>query len=193
MTRKRFLKRILTCSSWLFLFGLVVWDVGADWEEGWASEAPGAENSAGSPIHITSDSVRSDQKARWVEFIGNVRAVQEGGIITSDSMKIFYKPGGDQSEKVATQAVEKMVAEGNVKIVFDNKTKTAMADQAVYTASDKVLILTGGNPTVESGRDVIRGKKITLFQAENRTLVEGDQKEQVEATFYSQGDGGLIK
>lgn len=193
MTRKRFLKRILTRSSWLFLVGLVVWGVGADWEEGWASEAPGAENSAGSPIHITSDSVRSDQKARWVEFIGNVRAVQEGGIITSDSMKIFYRAGGDQSEKVATQAVEKMVAEGNVKIVFDNKTKTAMAEQAVYTAGDKVLVLTGGNPTVESGRDVIRGKKITLFQAENRTLVEGDQKEQVEATFYSQGDGGLIK
>jgi lipopolysaccharide export system protein LptA len=94
---------------------------------------------------------------------------------------------------VATQAVEKMVAEGNVKIVFDNMTKTAMAEQAVYTAGDKVLVLTGGNPTVESGRDVIRGKKITLFQAENRTLVEGDQKEQVEATFYSQGDGGLIK
>jgi len=53
MTPKRFLKRILTCTSWLFLVGLVVWAVGADWQEGWASEAPGAENSAGSHVHIT--------------------------------------------------------------------------------------------------------------------------------------------
>jgi lipopolysaccharide transport protein LptA len=193
MTGKGFLKRIWTRSRRLSLVGLVVWGFWSAWGSVLATEAPGPDNSAGSPVHITSDSVRSDQKARWVEFIGNVRAVQEGGIITAASMKIFYRAGGDRSEEVGAQAVEKMVAEGNVKIVFDNMTKTATAEQAVYTADDKVLVLTGGNPTVESGRDVIRGKKITLFQAENRTLVEGDQKEQVEATFYSQGDGGLIK
>jgi len=146
-----------------------------------------------SPVHITSDRVRSDQREKWVEFIGNVRATQEGGVITADSIKIFYKSGGDGTDAVGSQAVEKMVAAGHVKIVFDNQTKTALAEEAVYTAHDQVLVLSGGNPTVQSGQDVIRGEKITLFQAENRTEVEGGEKKQVEATFYSQDAGGLIK
>jgi lipopolysaccharide export system protein LptA len=56
-----------------------------------------------------------------------------------------------------------------------------------------VLVLSGGAPTVWSGENVIHGKKITFFQAEDRTVVEGDEKERVKATFYNQGEGGLIK
>jgi lipopolysaccharide export system protein LptA len=110
---------------------------------------------------------------------------------TADSIKIFYKPGGDTAE--VTSSIEKIVSQGNVKIVFDNKTKTAAAEKAVYTAAEKVLVLSGGEPTVWSGENVIRGKRITLFQSENRTLVEGDQNEQVEGMFYTKGEGGLIK
>ncbi len=147
----------------------------------------------GPPIHITSDKVKSDQRGGWVEFMGNVRATQDDGIITADSIKLFYKSGGEKSQTVGAGAVEKMIAHGSVKIVFDKQTKTAMAQKAVYTVEDKVLVLSGGDPTVLSGEDVIRGKKITLFRADGRTLVEGDQQEQVEATFHSQGEGGLIR
>lgn len=143
------------------------------------------------PVHITSDSVKSDHNMRWVEFIGNARAAQQDVVITADSIKIFYKPGGDTAE--VTSSIEKIVSQGNVKIVFDNKTKTAAAEKAVYTAAEKVLVLSGGEPTVWSGENVIRGKRITLFQSENRTLVEGDQNEQVEGMFYTKGEGGLIK
>jgi lipopolysaccharide export system protein LptA len=86
-----------------------------------------------------------------------------------------------------------MISEGNVKIVFDNKTKTAVADKAVYLADQKVLELSGGDPKVWSGKNVVRGKKITLFRAENRSLVEGAGEDQVEAILYVKEGGGLTK
>lgn len=147
----------------------------------------------GDPIHITSDKVTSNQNEKWVEFIGNVKATQSDTVITAHSMKILYKPEGKASQGTNTSRIEKMIAQGGVKIVFDKASKTAVAETAVYTASDKKLVLSGGEPMVLSGQDVVRGSKITLFQAENRTLVEGDKKSQVEATFHSQGQGGLIK
>ncbi|MBW1677014.1 MAG: hypothetical protein JRF30_11220 [Deltaproteobacteria bacterium] len=142
-------------------------------------------------IRITSDRLESDHEMRWVEFTGNVMATQDDGVITADRMKVFYKPGGHTS--MGAGAIEKIVSQGNVKIVFDNKTKTAVADKAVYLADQEVLELSGGDPRVWSGKNMVRGKKITLFQAENRTLVEGAGKDQVEATLYVKEGGGLTK
>jgi len=142
-------------------------------------------------IHITADRLESDHKMRWVEFIGNVMATQDDVVITAGRMKIFYKPAGHTS--MAAGTMDKIISQGNVKIVFDNKSKTAVADRAVYLADKKVLELSGGDPRVWSGKNIVRGKKITLFQAENRSLVEGAGKDQVEATLYVKEGHGLIK
>jgi lipopolysaccharide transport protein LptA len=149
------------------------------------------DGEAETPIRITSDRLESDHKMRWVEFTGNVRATQDDVVITADRMKIFVKSGADKSMAVGT--IEKIISRGNVKMVFDNETKTAVADKAVYLADQKVLELSGGDPTVWSGKNIVRGKKIVLFQAENRTLVEGAGEDQVEATFYVKKGGGLTK
>lgn len=152
---------------------------------------PQESKDLGSPVRITADSMKADHKERWAEFAGNVRATQEDVVITADSIKVFYKSEGKVSKGAA--AIDKIISQGNVKIVFDNETKTAVAEKAVYTADNKVLVLSGGNPTVWSGQNKIRGKKITLFQGENRSLIEGGDEEQVEVTFHTQGQGGLIK
>jgi lipopolysaccharide transport protein LptA len=128
----------------------------------------------------------------WVEFTGNVKATEEDAVITADRIKIFYKSEDSETSTAATR-IEKIVSRGNVKILFDNKTKTAIAEMAEYNADQQVLILSGGDPTVWSGKNVVSGKKIILFQAEDRTVVEGDGKEQVKATFYTEGEGGLVK
>jgi lipopolysaccharide export system protein LptA len=160
-----------------------------------ASEPEGTEareqTGVAPPIHITADRVESDHRTRWVEFIGTVRATQQDVVITADRIKVFYEPGGDPA--AAATAIEQIISQGNVKIVFDKKTKTAVAEKAVYTTADKVLVLTGGDPTVRSGKNSIRGEKITLFQLENRAFVEGNEKQQVEATFFTEGEGGLIQ
>ncbi len=146
---------------------------------------------AKTPIHITADRLESNHKQRWIEFIGNVMATQDDVVITADRMKVFYKLGGHTS--IGAGTIEKIISQGNVKIVFDNESKTAVAEKAVYLADQKVLELSGGDPRVWSGKNVVRGKKITVFQAENQTLVEGAGKDQVEATLYVKEGGGLIK
>jgi lipopolysaccharide transport protein LptA len=143
----------------------------------------------GGPIRVTSDTVESDHRMGWMEFKGNVKATQEDVIITADRIKIFYELDSDASGE--RPRVAKIVSQGNVKILFDNKKKTAVAKQAVYHGDDKKLVLSGGGPTVRSGENVIRGRKITLFQGEDRTLVEGDRKSQVEAIIHTEVDEGL--
>jgi lipopolysaccharide export system protein LptA len=157
------------------------------------SEVTGSEEdgSAQTAIRIIADRLESDHKMNLVEFSGNVVATQDDVVITADRMKIFYKSSGDTS--VGAGSIEKVISEGNVKIVFDNETKTAVADKAVYLADQKVLELSGGDPRVWSGKNIVRGKKITLFQAENRSLVEGASEEQVEATLYVKEGEGLTK
>lgn len=146
---------------------------------------------AETPIRITADRMESRHNMGWVEFIGNVMATQDDVVITADRMKVFYKRDGNTSLGAGT--IEKIISQGNVKIIFDNKTKTAVAEKAVYLVDQKVLELSGGEPRVWSGKNMVRGKKITLFQAENRSLVEGAGKDQVEATLYVKEGGGLIK
>lgn len=153
--------------------------------------APKDKTDLGRPIHITSDAVESDHSMGWVEFTGNVKATQEDVVVTADRIKVFYRSDGVSSMGATT--VEKIVSQGDVKILFDHKMKTAVAEKAVYTADQHVLVLSGGDPRVWSGKNVIRGKKIILFQAEDRIVVEGDEKEQVKATLHTEGEGGLIK
>jgi lipopolysaccharide export system protein LptA len=55
-----------------------------------------------------------------------------------------------------------------------------------------VLILTG-NSKAWSGENIVAGSKITLFLDEDRSVVESDEEEQVEATFYPKKQGGLLQ
>ncbi|MDY6986937.1 MAG: LptA/OstA family protein [Thermodesulfobacteriota bacterium] len=159
------------------------------------SEPPGKEArqqaDLGSSIRITSDAVESDHRMKWLEFTGNVRATQDDEVITADRIKVFYK-SHDRASGVAT-TVEKIISDGNVRMVLDGKSKTAVAEKAIYTADPKVLVLSGGAPTVWSGNNVIRGEKITLFLDEDRTLVEGGESRQVDATFFTEGEKALVK
>lgn len=144
-----------------------------------------------SPIHITSDTVTANQEMRWIEFSGNVKATQDDVIVKADRIKIYYK--ADAGTPEGANAIDRIVCQGEVVIVFDQKTKTATAEKAVYIADKEILELTGGEPAVRSGKNVIRGDKITLYQAENRSLVEGGNTGQVEATFYSEDKKGLMQ
>lgn len=142
-------------------------------------------------IHITSDRLVADNKAMFAEFIGNVVAIRETDVITSDRLKIFYKKGVDKKEKPAAgeEMIKKIVANGNVVIKFDDKVATAQ--QAVYTAETGIIVLTGPNSKVTSGNNFISGEKITMYRSDDRMIVEGGKEKRVEAVFYS-GEKGII-
>ena len=134
-------------------------------------------------VYITSDKLIADSKAKWAEFIGNVRAVQEDSVITADRLKIFYKKVENNSSISDEGSIEKIVSSGNVKINFEDK--VAVSEHAVYTSKTGVLVLTGPNSKVTSGTDFVSGDKITFYRAEDRMTVESSNKKRVEAVFYS--------
>ena len=138
-------------------------------------------------IHITSDLLTTDDEAGYAEFSGNVRAVQDTTIIHSDRLKIYYKQGGDGSPSVAGDpgAVEKIVATGNVKINFGDK--TAVSETAEYMTDSQIVVLSGDNTKVTTADESISGAKITLYRADGRVKVESGEGRRVEAILFDAG------
>ena len=141
-------------------------------------------------IQVSAATLTVDSGAKYAEFTGNVRAVQGSTVITANSLKIFYKTGSDNKEKSASNedSVEKIIAEGSVKIKFEDK--VAESDQATYTTQDKVLVLTGSTSKITSGNDSITGSKITFYRADGRIKVESSKEKPVEAVLHS-GEKGI--
>jgi lipopolysaccharide export system protein LptA len=140
-------------------------------------------------IHITADKLVSDNEANYVEFIGNVKAIQAETIITADRLKIFYKKDLDNQKPppVGEESIKKIVANGNVRIKFDNK--VAITQQAVYNTQTRVIVLSGADSKILSGNDYISGEKITLYRTDGRINVESGNEKRVEAVFYGAEKG----
>jgi len=157
-----------------------------------AADTPPDQNqdNADQKIHITSDSLVTDNETKYAEFIGNVRANQGPNIITSERLKVYFKNTLNKVENqvAGKDSIEKIVANGNVTINFDNK--VAVAQEAVYITDTRILVLTGANSKITSGNDSISGEKITLYRADGRINVESGAKKRVEAVFFS-GEKGL--
>jgi lipopolysaccharide export system protein LptA len=141
-------------------------------------------------ILITARQLVTHTATRLAEFKGEVRVRQGATVIDADSLKIHYT-GGPQDKTTAStegESIEKIIAEGRVKIQMDNR--IAFADHAVYTTADSVLVLTGKNSRLTSGNNSITGSKITFFRADGRVTVEGSEDRRVEAVLFP-GDKGL--
>jgi lipopolysaccharide export system protein LptA len=149
---------------------------------------------AGGPIQITANKLLSNAEQKYAEFIGDVKASQENFVITSDSLRIYYE--GDlinQSQQPSNKKmIKKIVAKGDVEIISDEY--VAKTDQAEYDVATMIVVLTGENSTITSGKNSITGSKITLYRADGRIEVEGTADKRVNALFYSEGkDTDILK
>ena len=140
------------------------------------------------PIIITAEQLDSDNKAKYAEFTGNVKATQADFVITSDKLRIYYKGELLNAEKKESneEVLKKIVASGNVKITTDQyiaKTETLEYDTALMT-----IILTGENSTVIDGKNSITGSKIILYQKDGRIQVLGSKKKRIKAEFFPKGE-----
>lgn len=145
-----------------------------------AAQSPAGKAGNGSQrIQISAESLEADDAKKYAEFAGNVRAVQGETVIASDRLKIYYEGNpaaqGDKKETSAKNtgdAIQRIVASGNVKIRFDNM--DAQASEAVYTTSDRILILSGPGAIIrkpDSGE--ITGNKIIIHRDDGRIRFEG--------------------
>lgn len=146
------------------------------------------KKSAEAPIEIVADRLLSDNNRRTAEFSGNVRAQQADTVILADRLKIYYAAGSGTKNEPGANSLQRIEASGQVTITFDGR--VAKTQTAVYTTADRVLVLTGPNSTVSSGRDSVSGSRITFFRQDGRVRVEGGDRKRVTAIIHS-GQRGL--
>jgi lipopolysaccharide export system protein LptA len=144
-----------------------------------AAAAPLESGSASrEPVEVTSDSLEADDVAKTVIFIGHAVAKQGDVTIHGDRLTIHSAAGGND--------VERMIAEGNVRIVQGQRTATG--DRAEYLRAEERIVLTG-SPRVSEGQNSVQGHEIVLFLKENRSVVKGGADGRVNAVFQPQSGG----
>lgn len=165
--------------SWLLCVGLI-------FAAGAAGAAPSALSTTSSkePVEITADRLEADDVAKSLVFIGNAVAKQGDVTINSDRLTIYYA-----SKNTAAQGgdIDRIVAEGNVRIVQQNRVATG--NRAEYFRNEDRMILTG-NPVVTEGANSVKGNEIILYLKENRSVVIGGRGGRVNAVFQPKQGGG---
>jgi len=121
------------------------------------------------PITIKSNELVADNKGKTAVFSGKVVAKQGDITIFCDKMTVYY--GTTQGD------VDKIEADGNVRIVQENR--TGLSSHAVYESRQGKITLTGGNPKVLQGADTVSGEIITYFLDDERSSVTGGRVEAV--------------
>jgi len=148
------------------------------------TEAP--QGGSGEQIQIVADKLITNNVEKYAEFIGDVKTTYPNLVMISDSLRIYYKdnlPGLNKNQPGSQEFIKRMVASGNVTITTDKY--TAKTPSAEYDLDTMVLVLEGDNSTVQSGKNILTGSKITIYRKDEKIEVEGSPHERVKAVFYS--------
>ena len=113
------------------------------------------------PTSIKSDTATLDYQNKGVLFTGHVHAVQAGGDLTSDTLKVQY--GNDFND------IRMMYADGNVRMSQGKRWITS--DHAVLDQSAHILTF-HGNPVAHDGEDQITGSTIKVDLVSGKSTVE---------------------
>ncbi|RLC32526.1 MAG: lipopolysaccharide transport periplasmic protein LptA [Deltaproteobacteria bacterium] len=142
----------------------------------------GSENVPSEPITIKSKTLEMNNELKMVTFSGDVNAKKDDFIINCDKMFVYYDnlPDKLRGQEGRTR-INKIVALGHVIINRANGGQ-ATAEKAVYHQKDERMVLTG-NPTVKRGEDLVKGDRIIIFFKEERSVVEGSEKQKVSVTI----------
>ena len=135
-------------------------------------------------IQIIADKLVTNNAEKFAEFVGDVRASQGNLVITSERLRIYYRhdPGADKDRTGSRESIKRVVASGNVQV--ESEKYRARADRAEYDLDTQVFVLSGENSTVTSGKNILTGSKITLYQKDGQIKVESGRQERVKAVFY---------
>ena len=117
------------------------------------------------PLVITSNRMDAEKLGDKVTFTENVTLKKEGMTITSDVVTVYYNTG--------TKDIRTVKAHGNV--VVRKEGRVALSDDALYSSREETIVLTGDASIIENDNK-LKGDKITLFIADDRSIVEGGGK-----------------
>jgi lipopolysaccharide export system protein LptA len=138
--------------------------------------APATEGKNG-PVVVDSDTLESMQKEGLSIFKGNVVARQNNSVQYADRMEVYTDAKSDR--------IERVVSTGNVRIITRDCRMGTASRTEYYDAEQRVVLI--GNARVWRESDVVTGERITIYLAEDRSLVEGGKQERVKVIFYPSG------
>lgn len=136
-----------------------------------------AAQDRGQPVTVDADRLVSDQKQGLVIFTGNVVARHNNSTQYADRMEVYLDEKGDK--------VMRTVSTGAVRIITRD-CRTGTAQRAEYDDAEQRVVLIG-DARVWQDENVVTGERITIFLAEDRSVVEGGKQERVKAVFYPRG------
>ena len=169
----------------LALGALVLWSVATLSTAAWGQTGPvrprparpdagASQDGRGAPVTVDADQLENLQKEGLVVFTGNVVASQNSSTQFADRMEVYLDDKRDR--------IVRTVSTGNVRIITrDCRTGTAKRAE-YYDAEQRVVLI--GNARVWRDDNVVTGERITIYLAEDRSVVEGGQQERVKAVFY---------
>jgi len=114
------------------------------------------------PLQVDAQSLEVRGEEARVVFSGQVRARQGDLTLEADRLEVTLDP--------KTRELRSAFAQGNVRIRRGDVLATGRT--ARYDATRGVVVLEG-NPKVWRGKNLVAGDRITLFLAQDRSVVEG--------------------
>ena len=150
------------------------------------AQAPGASPAGAErkPVTISADRLEVDRRSFIARYLGNVVANDREKCITiiADQMEFNFD---DKMEEV-----QKAVAQGQVRISY--RDKKSVSDRAEYFPKEDRAVLTG-RPKVWQEDDLLVGSTITLLLKEDRSIVESEGRQRVQAVFRGRREQGRTK
>jgi len=138
--------------------------------------------STAAPTVITSDELQMSLDKKVATFTGHVKVVDAQGTMIADKMVVHIGEEGKGS------SVTKIEATGGV--VISQEGRRAIADEAVYTATDRIVILSGA-AQVQTGNSIVTGETIVYDMGRNTAVVKGKPRMTIPQGQRG-GSGGLF-
>jgi lipopolysaccharide export system protein LptA len=130
-------------------------------------------------VTVDADHLEAYQKEGLVVFTGNVVARQGGSVQYADRVEVYLDADGDR--------VTRTVSTGSVRVVTRD-CRTGTAQRAEYYDADQRVVLIG-NARVWQDDNVVTGERITIYLAEERSVVEAGKRDRVKAVFHPKREG----
>jgi lipopolysaccharide transport protein LptA len=126
-----------------------------------SSKTNNAGGASTNGMTITSDRIEYDYKELVIAFDAHVRVVDPRFTMTCDRMLVFLE---------GTNQIKRIICIGNVDGTQPDRHATC--NKAVYEHDTGEIVMTG-NPVLTRGADRVVGTKITVYQNDQRMVVDG--------------------
>jgi lipopolysaccharide export system protein LptA len=130
------------------------------------------------PVTVDADRMERYGKESLVVFSGNVVVRQNNSVQYADRIEVYLEEKGDR--------ILRTVSTGTVKIITRD-CRTGTARRAEYHDLEQRVVLSG-NARVWQDDNVVSGDTITIFLAQDKSIVQGGKQERVKAVFHPRDD-----